>query len=181
MYQTRSCRLLSGEEAQFDGSLPGTNLVVQVLRLLNALWPPVWPLPAMTRSCSLDGNGRVPRIRPGRGGSDERTRRGTWNVEGRNNDNTLAAPATTVGFKIGDMVERLVWTFVAAFTSALVSPPVAQAAGLNLSLTALDAAVLAGASAVVNFITVVARWRLSVLPDPGRDCGGTDQAQPPPD
>lgn len=80
---------------------------------------------------------------------------------------TLAAPATTVGFKIGDMVERLVWTFVAAFTSALVSPPVAQAAGLNLSLTALDAAVLAGASAVVNFVTVVARWRLSVLPDPG--------------
>ena len=80
----------------------------------------------------------------------------------------MAAPVTaTVGFKIGDMVERLVWTFVAAFTSALVSPPVAQAAGLNLSLTALEAAVLAGASAVVNFVTVVARWRLSVLPDPG--------------
>lgn len=66
-----------------------------------------------------------------------------------------------------DLAERLVWTFVAAFASALVSPPIAQAAGVDLSLSALEAAFLAGTSAVVSFITVIARWRLSILPDPG--------------
>ena len=69
--------------------------------------------------------------------------------------------------QLADLAERLVWTFVAAFTSGLVSPPLAQAAGVNLSLSPLDAAFLAGASAVVNLVTVIARWRLSVLPDPG--------------
>lgn len=69
--------------------------------------------------------------------------------------------------RLADLAERLVWTFVAAFTSALVSPPLAQAAGVELSVSTLDAAVLAGTSAVVNFLTLVARWRLSVLPDPG--------------
>jgi len=66
-----------------------------------------------------------------------------------------------------DMAERLFWTFVAAFTSALVSPALAQAAGVDLSLSALEAAFVAGTSAVVNFFTVIARWRLSILPDPG--------------
>lgn len=69
--------------------------------------------------------------------------------------------------RLPDLAERMVWTFIAAFTSALVSPPLAQAAGVHLSISALDAAVLAGMSAVVNFVSVVARWRLSVLPDPG--------------
>lgn len=69
--------------------------------------------------------------------------------------------------RIADLAERLVWTFVAAFTSALLSPPLAEAAGRHLSLSVLDSAVLAGASAVVNFVTILARWRLSVLPDPG--------------
>ncbi len=69
--------------------------------------------------------------------------------------------------RITDLFERMVWTFIAAFTSALVSPPLADAVGVTLSINALDAAVLAGVSSVVNFFTVVARWRLSVLPDPG--------------
>ncbi len=82
---------------------------------------------------------------------------------------TMTTPASTSSgdIRIADLVERLFWTFVAAFASALISPPLAEAAGLDLSLTALDAAVVAGASAVMNFLTVVARWRLSVLPDPG--------------
>ena len=69
--------------------------------------------------------------------------------------------------RLADLAERLVWTFVAAFTSALVSPPLAQAAGVDLSLSALEAAFLAGTSAVVNFLALIARWRLSVLPEPG--------------
>jgi len=67
-----------------------------------------------------------------------------------------------------DLAERMVWTFVAAFMSALVSPQLAQAAGVDFSLTAMQAALLAGTSSVVNFLTVIARWRLSVLPNPGR-------------
>ena len=59
------------------------------------------------------------------------------------------------------------WTFVAAFSSALVSPPLAAAVGVELSLSAIEAAFLAGTSAVVSFFTVIARWRLSILPDPG--------------
>lgn len=73
--------------------------------------------------------------------------------------------------RLTDLFERMFWTFVAAFTSALVSPPLADAVGVTLSIDALDAAVLAGVSSVVNFVTVVARWRLSVLPDPGAGLG----------
>lgn len=76
-------------------------------------------------------------------------------------------PAESRRVRAVDLAERVLWTFVAAFTSALVSPPLAQAAGIDLSLTALEAAFVAGASAVVNLVTVIARWRLSVLPDPG--------------
>jgi len=70
-----------------------------------------------------------------------------------------------------DMAERMVWTFVAAFMSALVSPQLAQAAGMNLSLTAFEAALLAGTSSAINFVTVIARWRLAILPNPGLGLG----------
>ena len=87
---------------------------------------------------------------------------------------TTAPPMTTTvateparRIRLADLAERLFWTFLAAFTSALVSPPLAQAAGVDLTLSALEAAVLAGGSAAVNFATVVARWRLDILPDPG--------------
>lgn len=80
---------------------------------------------------------------------------------------TTAVAAQGSRVKVADLAERLVWTFVAAFTSALASPPLAQAAGVDLSLSAFDAAFLAGTSAGANFLTVIARWRLSILPDPG--------------
>ncbi len=80
---------------------------------------------------------------------------------------TTAADAVSDQVRLADLAERLLWTFVAAFTSALVSPPLAQAAGVELSLSALEAAFLAGTSAVVSFLTVIARGRLSILPDPG--------------
>lgn len=75
--------------------------------------------------------------------------------------------ATEGHVRMMDLAERLLWTFIAAFTSALVSPPLAAAVGVELSLSALEAAFLAGTSAVVSFLTVIARWRLSILPDPG--------------
>ena len=87
---------------------------------------------------------------------------------------TEETPAGRV--ELVDLGERMFWTFVAAFASALVSPPVAQAAGLDVSLSALEAGVLAGTSAVLNFVSVVARWRLAVLPDPG---AGLRRRRPP--
>lgn len=80
---------------------------------------------------------------------------------------TTAVEDSNDRVRLMDLAERLLWTFVAAFTSALVSPPVAQAVGVDLSLSAFEAAFLAGTSAVIGFVTVIARWRLSILPDPG--------------
>ena len=85
--------------------------------------------------------------------------------------------------RLADLAERLVWTFVPPSPRPLVSPPPAEAAGVEMSLSTLDAAFVAGTSAVVNFLTVVARWRLSVLPDPGmglhRNQGRPVEAAPP--
>lgn len=68
---------------------------------------------------------------------------------------------------IRDLLERLVWTFVAAFLGALTG-----AAVLSLDVTALQAAAMAGLGAVANAVLVIARWRLSVLPDPGEGLPG---------
>lgn len=68
---------------------------------------------------------------------------------------------------IRDLLERLVWTFVAAFVGALTG-----AAVLSLDVTALQAAAMAGLGAVANAVLVIARWRLSVLPDPGEGLPG---------
>lgn len=59
-------------------------------------------------------------------------------------------------------LERLVWTFVAAAGGALIAPAV-----FGFDVSALQAAAIAGVGAVVNFLTQLARWRLSVLPNPG--------------
>lgn len=64
---------------------------------------------------------------------------------------------------IRDTAERLFWTFVAAFLGQLVG-----AAVLDLGVSALQSAAVAGLGAVANAVLLVARWRLSVLPDPGR-------------
>jgi len=63
---------------------------------------------------------------------------------------------------IRDLLERLFWTFVSAFLGAL-----AGAAVLDLNVDALQAAAMAGLGAVANAVLVIARWRLSVLPNPG--------------
>lgn len=68
---------------------------------------------------------------------------------------------------IRDLLERILWTFVAAFVGALTG-----AAVLSLDVTALQAAAMAGLGAVANAVLVFARWRLSVLPDPGEGLPG---------
>lgn len=61
---------------------------------------------------------------------------------------------------IRDTLERLVWTVVAAAGGGLLAGPL-------LSVSVWQAAGVAGLSAGVNFLTIVARKRLAVLPDPG--------------
>lgn len=68
---------------------------------------------------------------------------------------------------IRDLAERILWTFVAAFLGALTG-----AAVLSLDVTALEAAAMAGLGAVANAVLVIARWRLSVLPNPGEGLPG---------
>ena len=63
--------------------------------------------------------------------------------------------------KIHDALERTVWTFVQAFFGALVIRP-ATSVGATF-----QAALFAGASAVVAMLSVFARTRLSALPNPG--------------
>lgn len=61
---------------------------------------------------------------------------------------------------VRDTLERLFWTLLAAFLGALGTSDL-------LDITALQAGIVAAASAGVNFLLLVARTRLSVLPDPG--------------
>ncbi len=64
--------------------------------------------------------------------------------------------------RVRDAAERLVWTFVAGFFGALAAGQL-----LDLDLAVWQAAAIAGVADVVNAVTLLARWRLSVLPDPG--------------
>lgn len=71
---------------------------------------------------------------------------------------------------VRDLLERLVWTFVAAFLTTLLAALAAGATGsidLSAIQSALAAAALAGLIAVGNFVLIIARWRLSILPNPG--------------
>jgi hypothetical protein len=58
--------------------------------------------------------------------------------------------------------ERLVWTFVAAAGGSLIAPAL-----FSFDVSAGQAALIAGTGAVLNAVTIFARARLSVLPDPG--------------
>lgn len=68
---------------------------------------------------------------------------------------------------IRDLLERLFWTFVAAFLGTLLG-----AAVLDVDVDALQAAAMAGLGAAANFVLLIARWRLSVLPNPGEGLPG---------
>lgn len=60
-----------------------------------------------------------------------------------------------------DTAERLVWTVIAAAGGGLIAGPV-------LGVTTWQAAGTAALTAAVNFVTIAARKRLTVLPDPGQ-------------
>lgn len=67
--------------------------------------------------------------------------------------------------KFRDLAERLLWTVVAAALTNLVGTGLV---GLDL----WQAAALSGINGGFTFLLVVARWRLSVLPDPGAGLPG---------
>jgi hypothetical protein len=91
--------------------------------------------------------------------------------------------------KLRDALERLLWTFVAGFLGALLGSPILvavieAAAGVDVDLsllsTALVSALLAGLIAVANAVLIFARWRLSILPNPGEGAPGLPVELPPP-
>lgn len=80
-----------------------------------------------------------------------------------------------------DLAERVFWTFVAAFLTSLLGAQALLAvieavADVSIDVTALGAATIAaafaGLTAAGNVLLVIARWRLSVLPDPGAGLPG---------
>ncbi len=80
-----------------------------------------------------------------------------------------------------DLAERVFWTFVAAFLGSLVGAPLVLQvleglADVSIDISALQAilvsATFAGVTAAANVLLVIARWRLSVLPDPGAGLPG---------
>lgn len=71
--------------------------------------------------------------------------------------------------KLRDTAERLFWTLVAAFFGAL-------AVGDVIDVSALDAAIAAAAGGGVNFLLLLARARLAVLPEPGEGLPGLPTA-----
>lgn len=64
-------------------------------------------------------------------------------------------------------LERLTWTAISAGTASL-------ATGSLLGVSVWQSAGLAAAAAAVNGVTLIARYRLSVLPDPGDGLPGLE-------
>ena len=71
-----------------------------------------------------------------------------------------------------DTIERLFWTLVSAFIGGL------SVSGL-IDISATEAAISATAVAAANFVLLIARTRLGVLPEPGAGLPGlpTDQQE----
>lgn len=75
-----------------------------------------------------------------------------------------------------DLLERVFWSFVSGFLGSLLGAPAVIAVIEGVADTELDipalglvviSAVFAGLTAAANVVSVIARWRLSVLPNPG--------------
>lgn len=93
--------------------------------------------------------------------------------------------------KVRDFFERLLWTFVAGFFGGLLGAPVliaiieAMSSGsVQIDLAPLGYVVLAaaigGLTDVANTVLIFARYRLSVLPNPGGGLPGLPVSQDPP-
>ena len=74
--------------------------------------------------------------------------------------------------KTQDFLERLLWTFLAAFLGILVP---ASFSDLGAWKSILASAAMAGGIAVANSVLIFARYRLSVLPNPGEGLPGEDK------
>lgn len=75
-----------------------------------------------------------------------------------------------------DLIERVFWSFVSGFLGSFLGAPlvlqvIEGVADVEISVDALQAIVIssafAGLTAAANVATVIARWRLAVLPNPG--------------
>ena len=73
--------------------------------------------------------------------------------------------------KIRDAVERLFWTFIAGAAGALISAPL-------LDIDLWQAAAVSGLGDVIAGVLLIARWRLSVLPNPGEGLPGLPVERP---
>lgn len=80
-----------------------------------------------------------------------------------------------------DTIERLFWTFVAAFLGSVLGSPLLLAAIEGMADVAIDLEVVqlallsglvAGVVAVANAVLIIARSRLAVLPNPGAGLPG---------
>lgn len=69
---------------------------------------------------------------------------------------------------VRDTLERLFWTLVSAFVGALTVSDL-------IGISAVQAGLAAAATAGANFVLLVARARLAVLPDPGAGLPGLEQ------
>lgn len=67
-----------------------------------------------------------------------------------------------------DSAERIAWTFVSAFGGIIVATDAVDL----FNATTLNAAAGAGLVAAVNALTLIARSKVSVLPDPGAGLPG---------
>lgn len=87
----------------------------------------------------------------------------------------------TPAIRARDLAERVFWSFVSGFLGSFLASPlvlqvIEEVAGVELSVTVLGSlaisATFAGLTAAANVVLVIARWRLSVLPDPGAGLPG---------
>ena len=67
--------------------------------------------------------------------------------------------------RVRDLLERMLWTAVSAAGGALVGAAI-------FDFNAWEAAVTAAFTSVINLLTIIARWRLSALPNPGEGLPG---------
>lgn len=67
--------------------------------------------------------------------------------------------------RVRDLLERILWTAIAAALTAVVGAPI-------LDVEAWRAAAFAAGTSVSTAVLVIARWRLSILPDPGAGLPG---------
>jgi hypothetical protein len=75
------------------------------------------------------------------------------------------------GIRARDLAERVAWSVVQAAIANLGAAAV-------FNIDAWKAAALAGITGGVAVVSVIARWRLSVLPDPGAGLPGLPVEDP---